>query len=103
MKKTVMPIFFAALLLMPSLGVADEIESNFAAGYRMGFFMAVAAINPEKLCGNVHFLSMSDVIRTYSETHGANYPLKPKEVLDLEMKYFACPKAPSTSSKDEKR
>lgn len=102
MKKTIMPKFFAALLLMPSLGIADEIEPNFAAGYRMGFFMAVAAINPEKLCGNVHFLSMSDVIRTYSETYGANYPLKPKEVLDLEMKYFACPKD-QTTSKDEKR
>ena len=102
MKKTIVSGYFAALLLMPSLGLADEIEPNFAAGYRMGFFMAVAAINPEKLCGNVHFLSMSDVIRTYSETHGANYPLKPKEVLDLETKYFACPKAPAIS-KDEKQ
>lgn len=97
MKKIIMSGCIATLLLAPGLGFADEIEPNFMAGYRMGFFMAVAAGNSEKLCGNVHFQSMNEVIKTYTITYGEKYPLKYNEALDLQTKYFACPTDPSIS------
>ena len=85
----------AGLLLIPGFGFADEIEPNFQAGYRMGFFMAVAAGHPEKVCGNVHFVSMNEVIKKYVSSHVANYPLKYDEVLDLQAKHFPCEKPPA--------
>ena len=91
----------AALSLLPGLALADEIESNFMAGYRMGFFMAVAAGNTHKVCGNVHFVSMQPVIKEYVTSHTPNYPLKFDEVLELEAKSFSCPKAPATPDKAE--
>lgn len=97
MKNIIMSGCLAALLLSPSLGLADEIESNFMAGYRMGFFMAVASGNPEKLCGNVYFQTMNEVINKYVQKNGKNYPLKYREILDLEAEYFPCSEAPSTS------
>lgn len=93
-KKTIF-LGITGLLLLPGLGLADEIEPSFMAGYRMGFFMAVSAGNPHKICGNVHFASMLPVIKEYESSNTTNYPLKYKEILDLEAKFFPCPKTPA--------
>lgn len=95
MRKKIVSACLLSLLVTPGLGWADEIEPNFMAGYRMGFFMAVASANPEKICGNVYFQSMNEVIKNYVTTYGQNYPLKHKEVLDLQMKYFPCSQDPA--------
>lgn len=100
MSKSTVFVCLASLLLVPMAGLADEIEPNFMAGYRMGFFMAVAAGNPDKNCGNMSFASMAPVVREYVSSHAPDYPLKYSEVLDLQEKYFPCPKKPAASEEE---
>ena len=97
MSKNIVSACIVGLLMLPSLGSADEIEPNFMAGYRMGFFMAVGAGNPEKVCGNVSFMSMNIAIKEYVSSHAPNYPLKYNEVLEVQTKYFPCPKKQAPS------
>lgn len=99
MSKNIVSLYFLGILLAPGLGLADEIEPNFDAGYRMGYFMAVAAGNLDvKVCGRVHFLTISEAIKEYAAVHGPKYPLKHNEVLALMEKTFPCQKDVTTNS-----
>lgn len=70
---------------------ADEIEPNYLAGYRMGFFMAVAAGNSgTKVCGNVHPVALSHAVKAFFEAHGSKAALSYDKVLDLLSRAYPC-------------
>lgn len=98
MKKTVLiAIGATALLALPLSAAADEIEPNYEAGYRMGFFMAVAAANYDtKVCGNIHFVSMAPAIASYFEENGKKSAVTYDKVLTHLSKRFPCLKASET-------
>lgn len=99
MGKNIVSLVFAGMLLAPGSGLADEIEPNFDAGYRTGYFMAVAAGNLDvKVCGRVHFITINEAIKEYASAHGQKYPLKYNEVLALMEKNFPCQKSATTNS-----
>jgi hypothetical protein len=93
-RRRLLSIGLAVFLALPLPSMADEIEPSYEAGYRMGFFMAVAAANYNKtVCGNIHFVSLTPAIASYFEENGEKTAVIYDKVLAHLSRQFPCKKA----------
>jgi hypothetical protein len=91
MKTTFAGIWLILLCALPVSVSADEIDPTFEAGYRMGYFMAVATANiDKKVCGNVHARSLAMSVESYFGEYGQKAALKYDKVLEQLSKQFPC-------------